>query len=100
MAPTVRSKKVKKKTELENAKEVKETQPEEKMEVDKSVPKITEEGERKKKTRPDHIKDKHWRDVSNMTEKQKAKYFKSRAIRKCVKVSTDIQLTRVYKQRH
>lgn len=91
--PTVRSKKVKNKPE--NAKEVEETQPdEEKMEVEKSekeeeaegAGKIADKTPGKKETRPEHIKDKHWRDVSNMTEKQKAKYFKSRAIRKCVKL--------------
>jgi len=93
--PTVRSKKAKKKNEPENAKEVEETQPdEEKMEVEKSEKEEEAEGAGKvpgktpgkKETRPEHIKDKHWRDVSNMTEKQKAKYFKSRAIRKCVKL--------------
>ena len=42
--------------------------------------------EKKKFEKNAEKKDKHWRDVSKMTDKQKAKYFKTRKIRKCIKV--------------
>ena len=42
--------------------------------------------EKKKFEKNPEKRDKHWRDVSKMTDKQKAKYFKTRKIRKCIKV--------------
>lgn len=93
-----------------------ETEKMETMEVDEDVPpteavkaeedstkpietdeKVEETEKKPRKPRKVHnaadMKDKFWRDVSKMTEAQKNKYFKSKAIRKFVKVNTTLTFT-------